>query len=156
MFDACDPMLEVRLAETTEAMLSCLQEPTSKVTQPPPSGADKRIEVVTLAEMKVLPSKLTAADHAVPDLDAGLSAECLAVLADACGSGHEGATAGATTMLREHFGIHSNAAALAALAELTTTLQADLANGRSADDLAALCERISATVAAHLTPADSP
>jgi hypothetical protein len=100
MFDACDPMLEMRLAESTEAMLACLHEPSAPVIRDAAGGGEKRVEKVTVDELRTLPQRLAGTEDVDTDLDAGLGNEALAVLADACCSGHEIAAAGAAHMLR--------------------------------------------------------
>jgi hypothetical protein len=154
VFATCDPMIESLLAETAESMLALLQEPSPQAAITPPEGADKRLETVTLAELRELPERIAEGGPTDVHLDAGLTGEYLAVLTDACGSGHEAAAHGASILLRRDFGIHGNDAGLDDTAALQQLLDKVIAgDGAAAPHLAELCQRLSAAVTAHKTAA---
>ena len=155
MFDACDPMLEMRLAESTEAMLACLHEPTVPVVHEPGDGGEKRVEKVSVDELRMLPARIAGAEHAETDLDAGLATEALTVLADACCSGHEIAAAGAAYLLRAQVDIDAAGPADAAVAVLLPLLQQTGAGSAlAAGELEAVCRRIVDQLRQHPGPRD--
>ncbi len=157
MFDACDPMLEMRLAESTEAMLACLHEPSAPVVQPPPDGGERRVERVTIDELRTLPSRLAGDADAETglDVDTDLDREAIVVLADACCCGHEAAAAGAALLLRARGAVDAVDAAEHAAAALRSRLEQVIPDSALAsDDLAAVCRRIVAVVRQHA--ADTP
>ncbi|MSR38386.1 MAG: hypothetical protein EXS02_06065 [Planctomycetes bacterium] len=86
MFDASDPMLEARLAESTEGLFRLLQD------QPMPSlaprnGADRSLELVTQEELSALLAAAARADFgtgAFPRLDENRDEEFYAILGDTC------------------------------------------------------------------------
>jgi hypothetical protein len=147
VFDACDPMIETQLAQTTEAMLACLQEPTLAATRQSSEGGEKRIEIVRGDELRLLPTLLRDGGEA-PDLDAGMAAEYLTVLTDAGGSGHEVAATGARALLLRDFGIHSNISAEELRSKLVEVLTRAAEEGTmAAEAVDAQCVNIAAIVA---------
>lgn len=92
MFDATDPMLEMRLAEATESLLIQLQRPSPQITaKAGPMG--QRLERIESIEMAALPTRIGNDNPMQVDLLADLGSEYIAVLADACctqdGSAHQ-------------------------------------------------------------------
>jgi hypothetical protein len=145
MFDACDPMLEAKLAEATEGIFTWL------LNQCPPAGdrlpeEDKRLEQVSTAELAQLAAMLAqqpATDE--PVLDDGQQAEYLGILADACSTGDPVVQAHAARHLQRDFPLARTDAEhdlAAALFEQVRTLLA----GGAVDD--ATIERTSACIAA--------
>jgi hypothetical protein len=154
MFDACDPMLEMRLAETTEAMLGCLQDGAGAVYHEPRGGGDRHVETVDAHELRALPPQL-ASDGDVVDLDAGLTGEAVVVLADTCCSGDAAAAASAVNVLRTQCGIDATAGPASAAAVLMPLLQQAIdGSGPAAERLAEVCERIAAMVTRAAARAD--
>ncbi len=150
MFDACDPMLETRLAETAEAMLACLQEPDATITQPTHPG-EKRLEQVATAELSALPARLhRTADEPPVDVDDHLSAEYLGVLTDTCGTAEGAPRHGAAQLLVRDFGITPTAD----LERCTRELASSLLGATSQANLDAICHRIAAAVAVAVAGAD--
>lgn len=147
MFHAHDPMLETMLAQTTENMLARLLEP-APADQGTASDGGQRTETVTPAELQALPQRLRDHADAPIDLDDGLAAESLAVLADACCSGHEAAAAGAAGLLRTDLALAPGEAPAAVAARLSQLLQRTLADRPVAPEaLASLGERLAAAIA---------
>ncbi len=154
VFSACDPMIESLLAETAESMLALLQEPSPQAAFTPPEGEDKRLETVTGDELRALPARIAAGGPTDVHLDAGLTGEYLAVLTDACGSGHETAARGASILLHRDFGIRGNDGCLDETAALQELLDKVIGGNGDAAQLAEICQRLSAAVIAHQAPAD--
>ena len=156
MFDACDPMLETRLAETTEAMLARLHEPDAAVAAPQKDG-EKRLEQVTTAELAQLPSRLGDGRDARPlGVDDDLAAEYLGVLTDTCATAHGAARDGAATLLVRDFGIDP----AADLATSAQRIAAALQETRT-PELDQVCARIAAAIAVAMQqqerrPAEPP
>lgn len=155
MFDACDPMLETRLAETAEAMLTQLHEPPPQVATPDEPG-DKRIETVTADELRALPALLRGDDESLA-LDDGLRDEYLGVLADTCCLATGPAQLGAAQLLQRDFDV----VAADDLDQLTARVAQCLA-GLTADApvvgdaVQEVCRRIAATVALHVREPEDP
>ena len=152
MFDACDPMLETRLAETTEAMLALLHEPDQAIAQPQEQG-EKRLEQVSLAELAALPNRIRSGGSAGIrlDVDHGLDVEYLGILTDTCSTADGDARTGAASLLVRDFGIAPDADLERATRELAAGMQ-DTVQPETID---AVCRRIAAAVAlaAHQDPA---
>lgn len=83
MFDATDPMLEMRLAETTEAMLARLHVPDPQLTDGPEEN-EGRLEKTDLAELGKLPGLIAERPAVKLDLLSQLTGEYLGILADSC------------------------------------------------------------------------
>lgn len=149
MFDACDPMLETRLAETAEAMLTRLQEPSAQVVGPATPAGEQRLESVSIDELRTLPQCIGSGADPHLDLDTGLLAEYLAVLTDSSRSGQPSAQAGAVQLLARDFGItlHGDAATIAAT--LMASVQQAITDPAAGSDVDDWCQRIAATVALH-------
>lgn len=101
MFDANDPMLEARLAETVDAMLASLQSPPTSADDD--EALEQRTEQVTPAELRALPravgSRATGGGDGEPDLDLGLLAEFRTLLIDACATGNAATAENAAALL---------------------------------------------------------
>ena len=153
MFDACDPMLETRLAETTEAMLAHLHRPAPHDAEAPDDeSAEQRLETVAADELRALPRLLPFDPHA-PDLLTGLGAEYLAVLADACCVATGRPQRAAVEMLCRDFAVRSDADT-AQLRQLIDD-QIDEVAGvvRPGDaELELICRRIAAALTLHAPP----
>lgn len=149
MFDACDPMLETRLAETAEAMLARLHGPDAQVAGPAAAGVEKRLESVSTDELRELPLRIGSGADPTLDLDHGLLAEYLAVLTDSCRSGQPAAQAGAVQLLARDFGITLQGDAATIAATLLQSVQQAITDPVAGDDVDEWCQRIAATVALH-------
>lgn len=155
MFDACDPMLETRLAESAEAMLTCLQEPGAELRDPGDS-AEKRVEHVSADELRQLPTRIAAVEVVPLDLRTGLLAEYLGILTDIACVGNGPAQHGALQLLQRDFALTS-ATDVAAIADLLTRQVADSlatcgeATEATAEQLALTGQRLAAAFALHGT-----
>lgn len=148
VFDTCDPMIETQLAQTAEAMLSYLHEPTAHATSGPDEEGDKRLEPVTAEELRCLPPRVATDAGAAPDLDAGTAAEYLAVLADACNSADAAAVGCALALLQRDFGLTPAPTEEPARA-VVAAVGAALADGAlNLADLDAACARLASALAA--------
>ncbi len=105
MFDACDPMLETRLAETAQAMLARLQGTAPPATATDAAMVEKRLERVTGTDMAKLPRQIAAMADEQLDLEEGLAAEYLGILADACAHASGTAHLGAAHLLARDFAL---------------------------------------------------
>lgn len=153
VFDACDPMIETQLAQTTEAMLARLQEPVLPGERANGPG-EQRLELVTADELRALPRLLVDDADEPPRLDAGISAEYLTVLADACRCGHEAAAAGARALLRRDYALPADAAPEAAGRVVTEALAEALLDGTIR--LVVVAEHLDRIAAAILPPPSGP
>lgn len=150
MFDACDPMLETRLAESAEAMLACLQEPADHLRDPG-DLADKRLEHVPPEDLRALPQRIGTIDDEALDLRTGLSTEYLGILIDTACVAVGPAQHGALQLLQRDFDVQPGNDA-AALAELLARQVHDVVTegpGRPAPDdeqLALTCQRLIAAL----------
>ncbi len=151
MFDACDPMLETRLAESAEAMLACLQEPGDHLRDPGDS-IEKRLEQVSLEELRQLPARIAAVEVVPLELRTGLLAEYLGILTDTACVANGPAQHGALQLLQRDFALTAGADT-AALAELLTQQVADSLAGcadaseATAEQLSVACQRLAAALA---------
>jgi len=151
MFDACDPMLETRLAETTEAMLARLHEPDAAVASPQKDG-EKRLEQVADDELARLPGRLGDGRDARPiGLDDDLVAEYLGVLTDTCTTATGAARHGALQLLVRDFGIEPTADLASSARHIATALQET-----STPELDQVCARIAAAIAVALQQQEQP
>jgi len=156
MFDASDPMLEARLAETVEAMMQLLHEPEAAALARKASGEhlEMRVEQVSDEELRALPT-LIRQDLADADLDDHLSSEYLNLLIDSCTTGDDPTRQGARELLARDFSVESHADLDAATQALFRCMQQLLDDaGASTDDerrLAELCGAIAATVVVRTT-----
>lgn len=142
MFDACDPMLETRLAETTEAMLARLHEPDAAMSAPRDDG-EKRLEQVAADELALLPGRLGDGHDARPlGIDDDLAAEYLGVLTDTCASATGAARDGAAHLLVRDFDVDPNVDLATSAAQIAAALQDE----RTAD-LDQICARVAAAIA---------
>lgn len=145
MFDACDPMLETRLAETTEAMLALLHEPDQAIAQPAEQG-EKRLEQVAAAELAALPNRIRATGGGATaslDVDDCLDVEYLGILTDTCTTADGQARNGAASLLVRDFGIAPDIDLDRATHELAGTLPGSI-RAETIDDV---CRRVAAAVA---------
>ena len=149
MFDACDPMLEARLAESVEAMMNVLHQPSPEVTPGPSQNMELRIENVSIDELRALPQQLQA-DVGELDIDAGLSGEYLSLLIDSCTTADDSTQAGARDLLQRDFFVESNTdldEATRALARCLPTVLDSTGDDQLAEEqLIELCGAIAATV----------
>lgn len=83
MFDTGDPMLEMQLAETTEALLAQLQMPPEEVVLGD-ATATPRLERIETAELHALPPRIGADRGIEVDVLSNLAGEYLGILADCC------------------------------------------------------------------------
>jgi hypothetical protein len=153
MFDACDPMLETRLAETTEAMLAHLQRPAPRLDAED-AGAEQRLEAVAPHELSALPKRLARDQHA-PDLLTGLGAEYLAVLADACCIATGTPQRAAVEMLCRDFAVGADADIAQLRQLIDDQVDEPAAGSRPTTDaeLDLICRRIAAALTLHAVPA---
>ncbi|MEO6597645.1 MAG: hypothetical protein ABIP94_23115 [Planctomycetota bacterium] len=152
MFDACDPMLETRLAETAESMLTRLQQPVAEVRAAEDPNAEKRIERVAPNELKALPLRIAGpAVHLA--LDADLAAEYLGILTDMCCVATGNPQAGAVHLLQRDFGLShtTDLAQLTRLLAQRVQSAATAAPDTTADDaLTEVCQRVATALVLHL------
>ncbi|HEX5050381.1 MAG TPA: hypothetical protein VFZ65_01285 [Planctomycetota bacterium] len=152
MFDACDPMLETRLAESAESMLNRLHEPQAEVVAATDPTAEKRVERVEPAELTALPQRIAGPDL-VLNVGSGLPEEYLAILTDMCCVATGPAQAGAANLLQRDFGL-SRTTDVAELAQLLA--QRVQGTEPSASDpvaeaaLEGVCLRVNAALSLHL------
>jgi hypothetical protein len=153
MFDACDPMLETRLAESAEAMLTSLQEPADHLRDPG-DAVEKRLEQVTVEELRQLPARIAAVDVVPLDLRTGLLAEYLGILTDTACVANGPAQHGAVQLLQRDFALGADAdpAALADL--LGQQVQDSMAScvdvpEATTEQLAVACQRLAAALVLH-------
>lgn len=160
MFDACDPMLETRLAETARSMLERLQAQEAAAAGAS-QGAEKRLERVTPADLKKLPAQIAAMQPAPLDLEAGLLPEYLGILADTCSHATGAPLEGAARLLARDFGL-STTNDLQALTELLGRELREApemfvkAASYTDDQLALACQRVAAALAIHVTNLPAP
>lgn len=151
MFDACDPMLETRLAESAEAMLTCLQEPEGHLRDPG-DAAEKRLERVSPLELQQLPGRIAAVDVVPLDLRTGLLAEYLGILADTACTANGPAQHGAVQLLQRDFSLPPDADVGAIADLLLQQVQDSLAScaaidETSTEELTVTCQRLAAALA---------
>ncbi|MCK5943617.1 MAG: hypothetical protein KAI24_16660 [Planctomycetes bacterium] len=154
MFDACDPKLEARLAETVDAMMHCLHQPDTAELAKEYANAklEQRVENVSADELRALP-KLVRDDLAEADLDDNVSSEYLNLLIDTCTTGDEESQHAARLLLSKDFAIESHAALDAAARALFDCLQNVLGSQSETEEqqqqLFELCGAIAATIVVH-------
>lgn len=88
MFDACDPMLEARLAEATESLFRALLELEPQAGRPATDA--QQLEVVRPDELAALLAAAAGGQFAAaapPPIDEDDDAEFFAILAETCGRG---------------------------------------------------------------------
>lgn len=157
MFDTSDPMLEARLAESVEAMLTSLQGPRIEIGEPD-ATLEQRTEQVTPAELRALPRVIGREDGREPDLDVGLATEFLTLLVDTCATGSELARQhGATLLTRQLATALEIGADVAARARALHECLQDVLTRREAgtrDDarIVELCRHISALATLQTAP----
>lgn len=145
VFDACDPMLEARLAESVQELMERLQQPTGL---PATESPDVRREVVEPAELARLQRVASLGDDDV-EMHAGQMAESLGVLLDLVASFPAPGNSAALQLLREQFGISEQTDlddAMKTLAALVTASTSDRSAAPIGADVeamvAALCSQI--------------
>lgn len=161
MFDACDPMLEARLAETARAMLARLHGAAPVVEGSEQVVVQKRLERVTPDDLKQLPAQFAAIADAPVDLESGLVTEYLAVLADTCCHATGLVQQGAAHLLQRDFGLSPTNDADALLELLGKQVREDpraVAGGTACTDerLLSACHRVAAALALLEVPDLSP
>lgn len=155
MFDACDPMLETRLAETAQTILSRLHGPAIQDVSADAAAVEKRLEQVTSADLRRLPRQIAEVSPAALDLEAGLLPEYLGILTDTCCNATGSAQLGAATLLDRDFRL-SATTDMATLSELLarqvreTPEQFAKAASYTDDALALACQRVAAALALHV------
>ena len=153
MFDACDPMLEARLAESVEAMMHCLHEPEAAALAAKSAGEllEMRVETVSPDEIAKLPQTINHGEGEL-DLEGGISAEYLSLLVDACTTGDEATQAASRALLHQDFAVAANSDLQQATDALFLCLQELSGNGAgeadqdTQDRLTELCSAIAASV----------
>lgn len=158
MFDACDPMLEARLAETAEAMLACLQEPKVQVDTRATARREKRTELVSQEELRRLPASIAAGGDVHVDLDHGIDAEFLGVLADCCAEAEGTARQSALDLLAREFPADHTADLQTLTQQLWQRVRTTQPGASATDDaqLAEICRRIAAAVNRATAPLPPP
>lgn len=156
MFDACDPMLEARLAESVEAMMNCLHKPeAAALAEQSKQGSgeqlEMRVETVTSEELARLPLQVCGEDQEL-DLEGGVSAEYLSLLVDACTTGDDATQAASRALLQQDFAVaatsdlqHTTEALLQCLQDLAGNQQ-NGADEATHDRRAELCSAIAASI----------
>ncbi|MFN3241288.1 MAG: hypothetical protein ACE37K_07205 [Planctomycetota bacterium] len=161
MFDASDPMLEARLAETVEAMMQLLHEPEAAALARQASGEhlELRAEHVSDEELRALPHHIRH-DLDEADLEDHVSSEYLNLLIDTCTTGDAPTQAAARALLAQDFDVASTSDLDAATQELFHCMQRVIgaAGADEADErrLAELCEAIAATVVVAANQPEEP
>ena len=154
MFDASDPMLEARLAESTESLFRCLLDQPAPDQKPVPADR-RRLEAVPPAELSALLAAAAAdgfAVDALPALDEHRDEEFLAVLGETCLRAPETQRQLACALLRQLSGVAGDdLESFAAAIARQLVLNPDPA-GVDARALAAVCHRIAVAVQANLPP----
>ncbi|MBL9078834.1 MAG: hypothetical protein JNL08_15115 [Planctomycetes bacterium] len=153
MFDACDPMLETRLAESAEAMLACLQEPEDRLRDPGDS-TEKRLERVADDELRRLPARIASIEVVPLHLRTGLLAEYLGILTDTACVANGPAQHGAVQLLQRDFGVDADSDPSQLGTLLTQQVQDSLANcpdacEATAEQIAVACQRLGAALLLH-------
>jgi hypothetical protein len=145
MFDACDPMLETRLAQTAESILACLHQPAGDLaTELHPD--ELPIEAVAEADLRALPRRIACAEVAPLDLLDGLEAEYLGILADTCCCGEGPPQRQAVEMLRRDFGVRPGASLDQLVAELASQIDEVIDSPVADAAFVTTCQRIAAAV----------
>ena len=158
MFDACDPMLEARLAESVDNMMQCLNSPEGLraareyaiCEEEQADEESKRVEQIEDDDICSLPQQVTGA---LPELDVdhGLSAEYLGLLIDSCTTADATCQAAARVLLARDFDVDCEdleQAAASLRPQLPDLLGEPNAgtDARSAERLAELCGAIAASI----------
>ena len=149
-------MLETSLADTAEAKRARLQEPDPALADQTTPGGEQRFEVIQAAELRRLPGQVAAVEPGALDLQAGLAAEYLAILADACCTSTGPQQQHAVRRLCQDFAVspYSDLDALTQLlAEESGAAAAPEPQAASELDLATTCRRVAAAVLLHSLPA---
>lgn len=152
MFDACDPMLEARLAESAELMLAQLHEPDARLSAEDNGPGDQRLEVIGDDELVALPDRIagSAAGEDELDLGTGLASEYLGILADVCCTAHDDLQERAVQRLCLDFGVSADCDLERLAHSLAQQAQEVLDGGDQVDaDLAATCRQVAAVVTLH-------
>ena len=161
MFDASDPMLEARLAETVEAMMQLLHEPEAAALAKNASGEhlEMRVEHVSDEELQKLPT-LIRQDLANADLDDHISSEYLNLLIDTCTTGDAPTQTAARELLQQDFAVASNSdlddAARALFSCMQQVLGTDCQDEEDEQRLSELCGAIAATVVVRASRPEEP
>jgi len=157
MFDANDPMLEARLAETVAKMMRLLHRPSDEALNPEVSAPplDIRVENVELEELRSLPKQICS-EFDSADLDDNVASEYLNMLIDTCTTGEEAARRSARELLTEDFDIDCDVDLETVTAGLRTCMERVLDvtcdDDESERRLDELCGAIAATVLADKDP----
>lgn len=159
MFDACDPMLEARLADSVENMLLRLNVARDRATvRSDEQAAEKRIERVARDELQSLPGR-TAGELPPLDVDEGLCAEYLGMLLDSCATANATCQDAARALLARDFGLDHRHGVEALCQEFARLLPSMLAqcddDPCTVERLTTLCSVSAATSIAADAPADT-
>jgi hypothetical protein len=156
MFDACDPMLEAKLAESTEGIFAWLLKQAPPTGQTPLAPEDLPIEYVGPAELVALMRRFAEpVPEPPPDLRSGIESEELGILADACCNGDETVREHAAFRLCCRYGVEGNDTSNL-LGSLQTELEhLDGSEQPNTDPLfAQTCKQIAAAALRSITPPD--
>lgn len=157
MFDASDPMLEARLAESVEAMMQCLHQPdlVAVPEQAALKPSDMRVETIASDELQRLPRLVPTEDEAL-DLKSGITAEYLSLLVDTCTTGDDTTQKAARALLQRDFAVqadtnleHTTTALLECIQRISSERAPNNTDGSHVDDherLVELCGAIAASV----------
>ena len=163
MFDACDPTLEARLAESVEAMMHCLHQPEAEALAKNKSSEhiEMRVETVMPEELAKLPQQIHGEEPEI-DLESGVSAEYLSLLIDACTTGDDATQEASRALLQQDFAVATNSNLQEATKGLVQCLQ-ELDENKHEDAeqathgrLIELCSAIAASVIIESHTANHP
>lgn len=151
MFDATDPMLEMRLCETTESLLAQLHKPPANVSATRTEG-ELRLEKIEDDELRKLPGLIADRAPVPVDLLADLGGEYIAVLADACCADDEMMQARAAMHMCTDFGITAETLddAMNELRQLTQEVTVASDDDGQGNRIATVLERVAAVLRAHV------
>jgi hypothetical protein len=158
MFDANDPMLEARLAETVAKMMRLLHRPSDEALSPGPAAPpmDIRVESVDPKELRSLPGQICS-ELASADLEDNVASEYFNMLIDTCTTGEEAVKRSARELLSEDFDVDCEQSLEAATATLRACMERGLevgcADAEGDRRLEELCGAIAATILVDGEPA---
>lgn len=143
MFDACDPMLEARLAEATQGIFASLRAQGPLPDHATPTD-DLHLEAVDPTELAELCRRLCDGPAEPPDLGVGAPEELIGVLVDLCHVEDPEARARAAALLGRHLGIGVDE-----LTELTGLLAGVLGCHLQAGAAEAMAQRLAPLLTPH-------
>lgn len=153
MFDATDPMLEMRLAEVTETMLHELRSPD--IRHMDPEMEDLRLEPIDDTELRLLPERFRSRDTGQVDLLSHLADEYLGILADACQDDDPMLRRQAAGHLTHDFGVTSALVdeTISEIRQTTIAANADADCERTDYELDAALTQVATTLRQFFAPA---